>query len=60
VKTYIGQYRAFKIINYKNCNIKNLEHFKSVTTMADECKPVEQSLSLPEAHSIVDNNEEIV
>ena len=41
----------YEVLDYGN--IKNLEHFRSVTTMADECKPVGQNLSLSEAHSIV-------
>lgn len=41
--------QRFTIIDFKNVNDK--EHFKSVTTMADECKPVSQILSLVEAHS---------
>ena len=51
--------KRYEILDYGS--IENLEHFKSVTTMADECKPVGQNLSLFEAHSIVNiNNEEIV
>ena len=38
----------YEIIEYKK--IKSLAEFKSVTTMDDECNPVEQSLSLLEAH----------
>ena len=37
--------KRYKIIDYSRC--KSLE---GVTTMADECKPVEQNLSLLEAH----------
>lgn len=41
--------KRYSIIDFKNVNDKR--HLKSVTTMADECKPVSQILSLVEAHS---------
>ena len=41
--------KRYIIIDFKNVNDKR--HLKSVTTMADECKPVSQILSLVEAHS---------
>lgn len=41
--------KRYIIIDFKNVNDKR--HLKSVTTMADECKPVNQILSLVEAHS---------
>lgn len=41
--------KRYNIIDFKNVNDKR--HLKSVTTMADECKPVSQILSLAEAHS---------
>lgn len=41
--------KRYIVIDFKNVNDKR--HLKSVTTMADECKPVNQILSLVEAHS---------
>ena len=41
--------KRYKII--EKGRIQNRFHLKSVTTMADECKPVNQILSLVEAHS---------
>lgn len=41
--------KRYIVIDFKNVNDKR--HLKSVTTMADECKPVSQILSLVEAHS---------
>lgn len=41
--------KRYIVIDFKNVNDK--KHLKSVTTMADECKPVSQILSLVEAHS---------
>lgn len=41
--------KRYIVIDFKNINDKR--HLKSVTTMADECKPVSQILSLVEAHS---------
>lgn len=41
--------KRYIVIDFKNVNGKR--HLKSVTTMADECKPVSQILSLVEAHS---------
>lgn len=41
--------KRYIIVDFKNVNDKS--HLKSVTTMADECKPVSQILSLVEAHS---------
>lgn len=41
--------KRYVVIDFKNVNDKR--HLVSVTTMADECKPVSQILSLVEAHS---------
>ncbi len=41
--------KRYVVIDFKNVNDKS--HLVSVTTMADECKPVSQILSLVEAHS---------
>jgi hypothetical protein len=41
--------KRYIVIDFKSVNDKG--HLKSVTTMADECKPVSQILSLVEAHS---------
>lgn len=41
--------KRYIIIDFKNVNDKS--HLVSVTTMADECKPVSQILSLVEVHS---------
>ena len=41
--------KRYIVIDFKNVNDK--KHLNSVTTMADECKPVSQILSLVEAHS---------
>lgn len=41
--------KRYIVIDFKNVN--DTRHLKSVTTMADECKPVSQILSLVEAHS---------
>lgn len=49
--------QRYEIIDYYLC--KNLGIKKGVTTMGDECNPVDQSLSLIEAHN-TRNSEEIV
>lgn len=67
-KLYVSNF----ISSYHTKNNSNIEEFegarlykvdkllfKSVTTMADECKPVDEILSLIEAHSS-SNTEEIV
>lgn len=49
--------KRFKVISYYKC--KNLSEKESVTTMADECKPVGGILSSLEVHG-TRNSEEIV
>lgn len=49
--------KRYDIIEFKR--IRDLESYKSVTTMADECKSVGQSLSLSEVHR-TQQSEEIV
>jgi hypothetical protein len=48
----------YEIIDYYLC--KNLDIKKGVTTMGDECNPVEQDLSLLEARNTTHSSEEIV
>lgn len=49
--------KRYEIIDFKP--VKNLESYKSVTTMSDECNSVGQNLSLTEAHD-TRKSEEIV
>lgn len=50
--------KRFEVIDYYRC--KNLKIKESVTTMEDECTPVEQKTLLLEAHSSQKMREEIV
>jgi hypothetical protein len=50
--------KKYEIIDYYLC--KDLRVKKGVTTMDDECNPVEQILSLLEARDITNSDEEIV